>query len=184
MNDYTEWDDHIFSVHGAISGSRCDELIAEAENEGFEEATITTAGGFVMAKEIRDNDRVIIDCEDLADELWPAVKDYIPSDFLDRELIGLNERFRFYRYSPGQKFDWHSDGYYERDNGERSQFTLMFYLNDDFEGGSTDFEKVKVEPKKGDALIFWHPLYHCGSEVVSGHKYVLRTDVMFGPECF
>ncbi len=46
---------------------------------------------------------------------------------------GLNERLRLYRYDVGQKFDWHRDGCFERDNGERSQFTFMIYLNDDFE---------------------------------------------------
>jgi hypothetical protein len=35
--------------------------------------------------------------------------------------------------------DWHQDGYFERYNGERSQFTLMVYLNDGYEGGGTSF---------------------------------------------
>ena len=42
----------------------------------------------------------------------------------------MNERLRFYRYDIGQQFDWHYDGYFERDNGERSYLTLMVYLND------------------------------------------------------
>jgi hypothetical protein len=29
------------------------------------------------------------------------------------------------------------------------------------------------------ALIFYHKLYHEGSEVLTGIKYVLRTDVMY-----
>ena len=49
--------------------------------------------------------------------------------------VGLNERLRLYRYDVGQQFDWHMDGYYERDNGDRSFFTFMVYLNDGFEGG-------------------------------------------------
>lgn len=181
MQDYTEWDDHIFTIHGALSDERCDELIAFSEDEGYEEATITTAAGFVMAKDVRNNDRVIVDSFEFADEFWPLVADYIPSDFLDREVIGLNERFRFYRYAPGQQFDWHYDGYYQRDNGEQSQFTLIFYLNDGFEGGATDFEEVSVKPEKGAALVFWHPIRHRGAPVISGTKYVLRTDIMYSP---
>ena len=35
------------------------------------------------------------------------------------ETTGLNERWRFYRYDPGQQFDWHFDGAYERSPLER-----------------------------------------------------------------
>ena len=35
-----------------------------------------------------------------------------------------------------------------------------------------------VKPRQGMALIFAHPLLHKGEPVVSGRKYVLRTDVM------
>jgi hypothetical protein len=31
------------------------------------------------------------------------------------------------------------------------------------------------------ALIFRHELFHEGAEVKSGKKYVLRSDVMYGP---
>jgi hypothetical protein len=31
------------------------------------------------------------------------------------------------------------------------------------------------------ALIFKHELFHEGTEVKSGKKYVLRSDVMYGP---
>jgi len=64
---------------------------------------------------------------------------HVPRTFKGRVASGLNERLRFYRYDPGQKFDWHQDGYYERENGERSQFTFMVYLNDGFGGGGTSF---------------------------------------------
>lgn len=181
MQEYTEWDTNVFTIHGALSDSRCDELIAFSEEEGYEEATITTPRGFVMAKEIRNNDRVIYDSEEMAGELFPSVQDYLPSDFDGDELVGLNERLRFYRYDPGQKFNWHFDGHYQRPNGERSHFTLMFYLNEGFEGGNTAFEGFEVKPEKGSALVFWHPIRHCGAEVTSGRKYVIRTDVMYRP---
>lgn len=56
----------------------------------------------------------------------------------------------------------------------------MIYLNDDFEGGETEFENLlTVTPEKGTALIFYHPLRHEGKALASGLKYVLRTDVMY-----
>jgi hypothetical protein len=36
-----------------------------------------------------------------------------------------------------------------------------------------------VRPKQGMALLFLHDLYHEGSEVTQGVKYVLRSDIMY-----
>jgi hypothetical protein len=84
----------------------------------------------------------------------------VPSPLFKREAIGLNERWRFYRYEPGQTFKMHFDGSVKRDNGERSQVTFMIYLNQDSEGGETRFELpgsqeiITVVPRTGMALLF------------------------------
>jgi predicted 2-oxoglutarate/Fe(II)-dependent dioxygenase YbiX len=94
--------------------------------------------------------------------------------------VGLNERLRFYRYEPGQRFRWHRDGSYARDRDERSLLTVLLYLNDDFSGGATEFEAgPRVTPEAGCALVFAHGLRHQGAPVIRGRKYVLRTDVMY-----
>ena len=95
-------------------------------------------------------------------------------------MIGLNERFRFYRYDPGEQFAPHTDGCFRRDNGEESLLTFMIYLNEGCEGGETNFGEVRIVPKTGMTLIFDHYLLHEGAAVVSGRKYVLRSDVMYG----
>ena len=102
--------------------------------------------------------------------------------------IGVNKRLRFYRYDPGQFFDWHTDGYFSRDNGDRSRLTFMVYLNEGFTGGETSFTDDAVAPQFSDfsvtpttglALVFAHRLAHKGQQVIDGRKYVLRTDVMY-----
>src|SRR6185436_6714053 len=99
--------------------------------------------------------------------------------------IGLNERIRYYRYEPHQYFAWHYDGCFSRSDIEESKLTLMIYLNDDFEGGETKFnvkyvyDEIVIKPEKGMALLFIHNLFHEGSAVKSGIKYVLRSDVMY-----
>ena len=128
---------------------------------------------------MRNNTRVMIDSFDLAGALWELVRDHAPSPHEGDVAIGLNERFRIYRYDPGQQFDWHYDGYYRRQIGEQSKFTLMFYLNDGYEGGQTDFRDCSVIPQQGDALLFWHHIRHRGAPVTAGRKYALRTDVMY-----
>jgi hypothetical protein len=96
-------------------------------------------------------------------------------------VIGLNERFRFYRYDPGERFAPHTDGCFRRNNGQESLLTIMIYLNEGCEGGETNFGDVQIVPKAGMALIFDHYLLNEGAAVLSGRKYVLRSDVMYGP---
>lgn len=154
----------------------------------YEEALISRASGAARVTEIRNNDRVIWDDPSYAAELWRRLKDVIPPVFHNVwRAAGLNERLRFYRYEPGQFFDWHSDGTFWRSQHEESHFTFMIYLNDDCEGGETAFREVPdqpdqyliVVPKAGMALMFRHKLWHRGNEVLRGRKYVLRTDVMY-----
>ena len=178
--------DRIFLIRGFFTPEECDSFIARSEQAGFDDATINTLGGVVTNKDIRDNARLILDDRSLADTLWERLRQFIPATLEEWRVLGLNERFRFYRYDPGQKFAMHFDGYFQRSNGERSQLTFMVYLNDDFTGGETKFYqedgsllRVSVRPERGMALLFAHLQLHEGAPVVRGRKYVLRTDVMY-----
>lgn len=181
------FEDYVFEVPDFLPALRCDELIAHAERVGFEEATVNMAGGNIRRENLRNNDRVISDDTDLSAQMWALAKPHVPARFKGRTAVGLNERLRFYRYDPGQKFDWHQDGYFERENGERSQFTFMVYLNDGYSGGGTSFvdpygrmfDPFTVVPSRGSALFFYHQLDHRGDELIEGRKYVLRSDVMY-----
>ena len=65
--------------------------------------------------------------------------------------------------------------------------TLQLYLNDvPLEaGGQTTFlddaqrHRVPFEPRAGSALLFSQNLLHEGSLLRAGHKYTMRTDVMY-----
>jgi predicted 2-oxoglutarate/Fe(II)-dependent dioxygenase YbiX len=168
------------TIPGVLSDHECDALVREAEAIGFSDAPITTAMGFVMRLDVRNNTRVILDDHARAKLLWERVAARIPVELGRAQIVvGLNERFRFYRYHEGQYFEWHRDGAFHRNAQESSLLTLMFYLNDGFRGGHTEFaEFPAVEPKRGAALVFAHGLRHRGAPVREGTKYVLRTDVM------
>src|SRR5262249_37336984 len=118
----------------------------------FEEATV----GDVLAVNFRDNDRIILDDLELARSLYERARPHLVAEWMMRRVSGFNERWRYYRYAPGQKFKWHGDGAHVRPNGEESQFTFLIYLNDDVEGGSTNFrldgEVTRVMPRAGAAL--------------------------------
>ena len=180
--------DDIFIVNHFLSADECRSLIAWSESIGFEAATVNAVGGHQLLPDWRNNDRVIVDDVDRAVWLWERARPFVPGTVDGWHAIGVNERLRFYRYDVGQQFDWHTDGFYRRENGERSFLTFMVYLNDDMAGGQTSFsddgtaprfERFSVTPENGLALFFTHALRHKGEPVTEGRKYVLRTDVMY-----
>ena len=188
MPEKIVYSEDVFTVLDLLSPDECAGYIEQSEAQGYDEAPITTAFGPVLAPQIRNNQRVMIDAPAVADALWLRIAKFAPAKWEGWEVVGLNERLRFYRYDVGQQFDWHHDGYFERPTGERSLFTLMIYLNGDFEGGETLFAPwesaagwngLSIKPQTGMALCFQHLKLHKGESVRQGRKYVLRTDVMY-----
>lgn len=175
-------DELVFVIHDFLSPEECTDFIRQGEGQGFADAPISTSFGFQMRKDIRNNTRVIMDHMELAASLWERAAPWI-TPYRQRAAIGLNERFRFYRYESGQYFAPHYDGRFERDNGERSECSFLIYLNDDFVGGHTVFHDpmLDVNPEAGSALVFYHPQLHEGAVLEEGMKYVLRSDLMFAP---
>lgn len=169
-----------FVIENFLSTKECDNYIEQYSRIEFEEAKISIDGQQVMNKNVRNNDRYIFFDKSLADSLWLKIKDFLPETVGFYRALELNEMFRVYKYSPGQRFKMHIDGSFKRNLNEESLFSFLIYLNDNFEGGATAFRKLDtVHPKKGSALIFRHHLRHEGKELLSGIKYVLRTDIMY-----
>jgi prolyl 4-hydroxylase len=170
----------------ALPDDLCDELIARVEAQHPAAAPITVGEGReVMRPDVRNNERVMFDDAELAARLFERTRAALPEELEGGVLIGYNERFRGYRYRPGQRFAPHFDGaYFRPDRGVRpegSQLSILFYLNDDFADGETvliDYDVV-VQPRRGSMLAFQHAMLHEGCTVAAGTKYVLRTDAMY-----
>ena len=171
----------VLTVANVLTAEECARLVARIDALGPTDAPITTSRGFVMNPDIRNNKRVMIDDRELARDLFERVRGALPARLFERHASGANERFRCYRYEPGQRFAPHYDGAFERDVNERSELTFMVYLNDSFTGGTTRFHDfdIDVVPRTGSALLFQHRLLHEGCEVRAGVKYVLRSDIMY-----
>ena len=172
----------IFELPAVFTAAECANWITRIQSAGTELATINTRRGTQVDSQIRNNRRVIFDDPEWANDLFERVKDQVPQTIHDMSLAGVNERLRCYEYQPGHRFAPHSDGAFIRSEGERSWYTYMVYLNEGFEGGETVFfvePEVVITPRAGAALFFQHPIIHEGSEVTSGVKYVVRTDLMY-----
>lgn len=170
----------IFTLEPFLSKQECDQWIKKMSDFHFEESLIQSGGKQVMNKAVRNNERYLFFDQDLADVLWNRLQPYFPKKIDQAHPIGLNEMLRIYKYVKGQRFKMHKDGSYKRNNKEFSLYSLIIFLNTNFEGGETAFRKLfSVSPEHGKALLFQHRLRHEGQEVSEGVKYVLRTDVMF-----
>ncbi len=177
----------VFVLHEFLSTDECAGLIRRSESLSYEMGTV----GGVIAEGLRNNERVLIDDKSLAGSLFQRAALWLPQEVDGRRVVRFNERWRFYRYHPGQTFHAHRDGsYVSLATYEQSAVTFMIYLNHDMTGGETRFYRdseqamlghpyLSVQPTTGAALVFVHSIWHDGAVVQSGTKYVLRTDVMY-----
>lgn len=202
-------DGSAFVLSNVLSQAECESLIRQAEKLGMESCGYSSS--------IRVTDRVAANSEavagvlfdrikpflepsiDLSDKVWSSLS-YprgIPGSIPNRKWtpIGLNPVFRLCRYKPGGFFLPHHDGGFEQHPyNNRSLKTFMIYLNDDFEGGPTNFynesqrhyqqgDPSKIvysyQPKAGDALVFNSSITHDGGELLNGQKYIMRSEVMY-----
>lgn len=174
----------VWTVDDALPPDRCAAYIARMRSGDAEVAPIVGKhGGAEVDLEVRNNTRVMWDDEAEANALLAHVAAHVPETLMGMRLVGANPRLRLYRYGPGERHGVHWDTVVELAGGVRSLVTLVFYLNGEFEGGETDFPELnrRIVPRAGRALLFQHRILHEASEVTSGEKLVLRTDVLYAP---
>lgn len=80
------------------------------------------------------------------------------------------ENLQVLRYKPGQQYYAHHDSCFDGcDNGNNIEryATIIVYLNDDFEGGETEFPEhpISVTPETGKAAVFFN-LNRAGTAVL------------------
>ncbi|MDC3979984.1 2OG-Fe(II) oxygenase [Polyangium jinanense] len=192
----------VYLLHGVMSPKECKRLITTAEAIGFTHAGLAIGNDtYRVNLAARNNLRVVLDAERLAEGLWARIRGHVDTEHEASPLVGLNDRFRVYRYEVGQRFSPHLDVRTAVPRGE-TRASLMIYLNEGFEGGSTRFfeEKDKksrrgegrgrkfnnrvrfaVRPAPGSVVVFDHLLLHEGAEVTAGVKYAVRSDLIYAP---
>ncbi|WP_426731394.1 prolyl hydroxylase family protein [Myxococcus faecalis] len=89
------------------------------------------------------------------------------------------------RYEPGQMYPPHFD---HLGTPERF-FTVIGYLNDDYQGGATVFPDLglRIEPRAGKVAVFPSHYCHYPADVTAGTKYVAVTFLLGrrpGPRVF
>ena len=108
------------------------------------------------------------------DNYVPAIQAKLSSENLDCN------KFITRVYYPGSYMHNHYDKYsYVFYNGEDVEplFTVILYINDDYEGGEVVFTEsnLSIKPKAGTVLMFPSYLHHQVNEVISGERYMTQT---------
>ena len=166
----------------------CSNLIHLAETvDKWEQGTLVSARTPAYQHSDRNNDVVMIDGINHPD--FAPIKERL--DRLIGQCAGLyrvlNKHIgitqvtglQLLRYKQGQHFHEHVDNIAGHPTWGQRQLSVVFYLNDDYEGGEISFQRQAqvIKPKAGDVLLFpshfTHP--HASLDVRSGVKYAVVT---------
>ncbi len=115
--------------------------------------------------------------KELADSIFNYVKKHV--ELLDTNIVP-NDIIFTSRYNTNGEVGIHLDDKFKKN----SKYTVLVYLNDDYIGGTTEFynkdfnKQLEIIPKKGDCIIFDLDLYHSGSIVTDGIKYIISIDLL------
>jgi len=188
-----------FQILNLLSQDECQQLVRISDTLGYHDDAPVS-----LPRHIRHNTNFNwIVGEGVDGPIWDRCNHlFQPSTFSGCVPLGLNARFRFYRYDKDDFFAPHTDGAWPgsrvRDGrlvtdayGDRvSEMTMLLFLTDGYQGGRTLFQTghettVTVTTPKGAALCFPHGMHpqhcvHAGEQITSGHKIIIRTDVLYG----
>lgn len=161
-----------------ITHEDCDELIRISENKFVEAKVSGGERGHRIASYVwvDDKEPISIKLKEIT-----SIETGLPID--NMEMINI------VKYEVGGEYKAHHDFFnsvnnmnYNLTGGQRVK-SVIFYLNDDFEGGQTDFSilNIRVDPVKSKVII-WdnikedgsldYDTLHAGLPVTSGTKYI------------
>lgn len=168
----------IFNVAGALQDEECAYVRALAEPDVRPSFVINPATGEQMPHPVRTSHGM---------SFGPADEDLVINN-INRRLAVLTkteatsgEPLHILRYEPGQEYKPHVDHLPAVAN--QRLWTVLVYLNDEYEGGETEFPQVNVRyrGRRGDALVFRNVspdgmpdprTQHAGLPVTSGIKWL------------
>ena len=115
--------------------------------------------------------------KDIFQELNYTFKKIVESSF-DKSFDGVT--FHVQKWETGGMVEEHSDTsdlYGNLNENSSNKYTVILYLNDDYEGGELYFPQhdIRIKPKVGSAVTFPgdHTNIHGVSEVTNGLRYTI-----------
>ncbi len=176
---------------GFLSPSECDSLMRYCESQKMEQSSVLSYGAKSdVAVDMNNRKSQTKWLPNSQHPVAQKMAEFAAS--LSNKPIENQEMLQVVKYDVGGKFNPHFDAcdieepeYRNRVNHGAGQrlATLLVYLNDEYEGGETDFVDIgySVKPRKGKAVFFWDtdekeeilPLSrHMGCEVRGANKWI------------
>lgn len=128
---------------------------------------------------------------ELSELMYKRTIQHIPKLYTDTrgikwKPIGCPDYIMYASIEPGQSFGIHTDTgcVYDENNKQYSKFTVITYLNHDFDGGSLRFytDEFKhtstIDARTNRTLVFDIDLFHGGEPVVGGTKQWIGTEIV------
>ncbi len=171
-------DPYIALYEGLFSPAEC-RYLAVLGTPWLERAAVLSLSGEPRIDEVRDVEATGI--PNLAEDLVvQEINKCIAA--ATKTQPGWGEPLNILKYSPGQQYKPHHDGT-GSDNVSKRHYTALIWLNEQFEGGETDFPKIKVRIRGavGDMLVFRNlrdngqfdeRMIHAGLPVTQGVKWM------------
>lgn len=145
-----------FQLLNVLTEEETQKLIDISENLGYDEDSPVS-----LPHEVRHNENFNWVVSEAVDKtIWERSRHLVAEEWQGQTAMGINARFRFYKYKKGDFFKPHTDGAWTGsrvvDNklitnaypGLYSQYTFLILLSDDFDGGATQFMVSKTDPGK------------------------------------
>jgi prolyl 4-hydroxylase len=160
----------------AFTPAECDFLVLIAEPT-FQPSVVATDAGVDVRDPIRTSDGSTMHWL-IEDPVVHAVNRRLAA--LSGTRVEQGEPLQILRYRPGQQYRRHVDWL---GPDQARVITALIYLNEEYEGGETQFPKagVKIRGRKGDAIVFKSVLEdgrldpmseHAGLPVTKGAKFL------------
>ena len=182
---YVDKDDYdIIEIQNFLTNEECDKIIELSK------------GNMFSSKVYSQNEDLYDNKTRISQQCWLNDNNSFIKNITDKVKSYTNtynnyfEELQVVNYKPGGFFRAHYDACVgnkyecERLNKEGPRYlTVLFYLNDNFEGGETIFPKINklVKPEKGKAVIFQNvdnngviitQALHGGEPVKNGEKWI------------
>jgi predicted 2-oxoglutarate/Fe(II)-dependent dioxygenase YbiX len=176
-----------FHLLGILTLAECQRMIDLTESLGYlQDAAVS------LPRSVRHNHNATWVVDALTgDIIWQRCQPLMSDDkgiFSGKKALGINARFRFYRYQTGDYFKPHTDGAWPGSkvvdrklltnaySDRWSQLSFLLFLSDEYEGGHTQFfvednnpsqpaqnrhqsRTVNIKTTAGAALCFPHGMH-------------------------
>ena len=144
----------VLEIPDLLTDAQCDALVAAALERGLKPSEVLDVTG---NSKLDPTHRT-------SDQTWYWDHEHPVAAHLAEmasKLAGTptthQEQLQVVRYRTGGQFRDHHDAFFHESTNPR-RATLLVYLNDDFDGGDTVFERIgtRIRPRKGKGVFFWN----------------------------